>query len=152
MSQDVRELGWDEGFDKDFTENDFVTLPEGDYDFTVESFERARHEGSEWTPACNKAVLRLRVDTERGPANIILNLYLCSKDSCRRTIYGFFESIGQVKDGEPLRPNWSAGFLVGQTGRAHIVQRADKNDPSKIYNNIKSFFPKELKKFTPGTF
>lgn len=149
---DIRELGWDEGFDKDFSENDFIVLPEGDYDFTVESFERARHEGSEWTPPCNKAILKLKIDTEEGSTIVVLNLYLCSKDSCRRTIYRFHESIGLVKDGETLKPNWNAGALVGQTGRAHIVQRPDKNDPSKIYNNIKSFYPKEVKKFTAGKF
>ena len=57
-----------------------------------------------------------------------------------------------MKDGEDLRPNWSAGNLVGQTGRAHVIQRPDKKDPSKIYNNIKNFYPKQPKKFTPGKF
>lgn len=147
-----REMGWDEGYDKDFSESDFITLPEGDYDFTVESFERGRHDGSEWTPPCPKAVLRLRVDTPEGPAYLALNLYLCSKDSCRRMVYRFFESIGQVKDGDRLKPTWTAAALVGQEGRAHIVQRPDKNDPSRIYNNVKSFYPKEPKKFTPGRF
>ena len=146
------EMGWDEGFSKDFIDSDFIVLPEGDYDFTVEGFERARHKGSEWIPPCNKAVLRLRVDTANGSATITHNLFLCTKDSCRRGIYRFFESIGQVKDGEDLRPNWNSSFLVGQTGRAHIVQRADKTDPSKIFNNIKTFYPKQAKTFTPGNF
>lgn len=34
-----RELNWDDEIEKDG--NEFVLLPEGDYDFTVESFERA---------------------------------------------------------------------------------------------------------------
>ena len=146
---DYKELGWDEGFSKDFNENDFILLPEGDYDFTVESFERGRYEGGNWIPPCNKAILKLSIE---GPASIILNLYLCTKDSCRREIYRFFESIGQVKDGEDLRPNWTPGNLVGQTGRAHVIQRPDKKDPSKVYNNIKNFYPKQPKKFTPGNF
>lgn len=149
---EYREMGWDEGFSKDFSESDFITLPEGDYDFTVESFERARHEGSEWIPPCNKAVLKLRVESPEGPAVITHNLFLCTKDSCRRNIYRFFEAIGQVKDGEDLRPNWSVANLVGQTGRAHIIQRPDKTDPSKVYNNVKNFYPKQVKKFTPGSF
>ena len=149
---EYREMGWDEGFSKDFSESDFITLPEGDYDFTVESFERARHEGSEWIPPCNKAVLKLRVESPEGPAVITHNLFLCTKDSFRRNIYRFFEAIGQVKDGEDLRPNWSASNLVGQTGRAHIIQRPDKTDPSKVYNNVKNFYPKQVKKFTPGSF
>lgn len=149
---EYRELGWDEGFDKDFNESDFIILPEGDYEFTVDDFERARHEGSAWTPPCPKAVIRLRIDTPEGAAFVNVNLYLCTKDSCRRTIYRFFESIGQVKDGEALRPNWSSTALVGQTGKVHIVQRVDKNDSSKIYNNVKNFYPKEPKKYTPGSF
>lgn len=147
-----KELGWDEGFSKDFSESDFVLLPEGDYDFVVESFERARHEGNEWTPPCNKAVLKLRIDSVEGTTLITHNLFLCSKDSCRRDIYRFFESIGQVKDGEDLKPNWNASFLVGQTGRAHVIQKASKTDASKIFNNIKNFYPKENKKFEPGRF
>lgn len=149
---EYREMGWDEGFAKDFNESDFIILPEGDYEFTVDDFERARHEGSEWTPPCPKAVIRLRIDTPEGAAFVNLNLYLCTKDSCRKMIYRFFESIGQVKDGEPLRPNWSSAALVGQTGKVHIVQRADKNDSKKIYNNVKNFYPKEPKKYTPGSF
>ena len=149
---DYKELGWDEGFSKDFNENDFILLPEGDYDFTVESFERGRYEGGNWIPPCNKAILKLSIEGREGPASIILNLYLCTKDSCRREIYRFFESIGQVKDGEDLRPNWTPGNLVGQTGRAHVIQRPDKKDPSKVYNNIKNFYPKQPKKFTPGNF
>ena len=146
------ELGWEASFSNDFNDSDFILLPEGDYDFTVDSFERARHEGSEWIPPFHKAILKLRIDAPEGPAIITQNLYLCTKNSCRRDIYRFFESIGQVKDGEDLRPNWSAGNLVGQTGRAHVIQRPDKKDPSKIYNNIKNFYPKQPKKFTPGKF
>ena len=149
---DYKELGWDEGYSKDFNENDFILLPEGDYDFTVESFERGRYEGGNWIPPCNKAILKLSIEGPEGPASIILNLYLCTKDSCRREIYRFFESIGQVKDGEDQRPNWTPGNLVGQTGRAHVIQRPDKKDPSKVYNNIKNFYPKQPKKFTPGNF
>ena len=149
---EYREFGWDEGFSKDFSENDFTVLPEGDYDFTVESFERARHEGSDWIPACHKAVLKLRVDTEAGSALITHSLFLCTKDSCKRDIYRFFESIGYIKDGDDLRPNWNASALVGQKGRAHVIQRASKNDPSKIFNNVKNFLPPEPKQFRAGVF
>ena len=45
MSEMERELGWDDEIEKDSGE--FILLPEGDYDFTVESFERSRHGGSE---------------------------------------------------------------------------------------------------------
>lgn len=69
-----RELNWDDEIEKDG--NEFVLLPEGDYDFTVESFERGRHSGSEKLPPCNKAVLKLRIESDNGPALITHNLFL----------------------------------------------------------------------------
>ncbi len=77
MSEMERELGWDDEIEKDSGE--FILLPEGDYDFTVESFERGRHGGSEKLPACNKAILRLRIDTGEGSALINHNLFLHTK-------------------------------------------------------------------------
>lgn len=40
MNED-RELQWDDTITNDG--QDYITLPEGDYAFTVESFERGRH-------------------------------------------------------------------------------------------------------------
>ena len=96
MSEMERELGWDDEIEKDSGE--FILLPEGDYDFTVESFERSRHGGSEKLPACNKAILRLRIDTEEGSALINHNLFLHTKTE--GMISAFFTSIGQKKKGE----------------------------------------------------
>ena len=42
MSEIDRELNWDDEIEKD---NNFVTLPEGDYDFVIDRYERARHAG-----------------------------------------------------------------------------------------------------------
>ena len=50
------ELGWD---DEIQNEGGYEVLPEGDYTFRVEKFERARHAGSEKIPPCNKAILTL---------------------------------------------------------------------------------------------
>lgn len=53
MSEELkgRELGWDDEIEKGA---DYVLLPEGEYDFTIESFERGRFEGSDKAPACPK--------------------------------------------------------------------------------------------------
>ena len=50
-----REFGWDDEIQNDSTP--FEVLPEGDYRFRVEKFERGRHSGSEKIPPCNKAIL-----------------------------------------------------------------------------------------------
>ena len=49
MSEELkgRELGWDDEIEKGA---DYVLLPEGEYDFTIESFER-----SDKVPACPRA-------------------------------------------------------------------------------------------------
>ena len=47
------EYGWEDEIVNEG--GDFVLLPEGDYDFTVAKYERARHEGSAKVPPCNMA-------------------------------------------------------------------------------------------------
>lgn len=140
-----RELGWDDTIEK---ESDYVVLPEGDYDFTVESFERGRHNGSDKLPPCNKATLKLRVVSSEGEATITHNLFLHT--ITEGMLSAFFSSIGQKKKGEPLRMNWN--MVPGSTGRAHIAPEADRNDPTKKYNRVKRFYPKEPKKFEAGRF
>ena len=62
-----RELGWDDTIEKESA--GFIILPEGDYEFKVLEFQRARHEGSEKLPPCNKAVITLVVETPEGEAD-----------------------------------------------------------------------------------
>ena len=58
MSDEVkgRELGWDDEVDKGA---DYVLLPEGEYDFTIESFEGGRFGGSDKAPGCGRAELKV---------------------------------------------------------------------------------------------
>lgn len=57
------ELGWDDEIQQ---ESSFILLPEGDYRFTVEKFDRARHAGSANIPPCNKAIVHFRVFSPDG--------------------------------------------------------------------------------------
>lgn len=148
MSEMERELGWDDEIEKDSGE--FILLPEGDYDFTVESFERSRHGGSEKLPACNKAILRLRIDTEEGSALINHNLFLHTKTE--GMISAFFTSIGQKKKGEKIKMNWNA--VVGAKGRCKVGvhERTGTDGEKRQGNDIKKFYPFEEKKFEAGKF
>ena len=76
--EDIRgkELSWDDEVEKG---EEYTLLPEGDYDFTIESFERGRFEGSEKVPPCNKAILRIRVDAPQGSTTITESLLLWDK-------------------------------------------------------------------------
>lgn len=89
-----RELGWEDEIEKDGS--DFILLPEGDYDFTVAKFERARFQGSVKMPACNQAKLELTVHSpEHGDVTIFHNLFLHTKTE--GLLSNFFAGIGQKK-------------------------------------------------------
>lgn len=143
-----RELGWDDTIEK---ETDFITLPEGDYDFTVESFDRARHDGSGKLPPCNKAVLKIRIDAPEGTVTLTHNLFLHT--NVEGLLSAFFASIGQKKKGQQLRMNWST--VPGSTGRLRLgIYKYEKNGEQRTINEVKKFYPKEnnAPAFTPGKF
>lgn len=149
MSENMeRELDWDDSIEKDSGE--FILLPDGDYSFTVESFERARHNGSEKLPACNKAVLKLRIDAEEGSTVITHNLFLHTKTE--GMLSAFFSCIGLKKKGEKLVMNWN--LVPGSAGRAHVyIDNYTNNDGEERQSNkIKKFYPMEEKSFKQGEF
>ena len=136
MSEFERELNWDDEIEK---ESDFILLPEGDYDFTVTAFERARHQGSEKLPPCNKAIVTLTVEAAEGTANIKYNLFLHSKTES--LLSAFFCAIGQKKHGEKLKMNWNA--VIGSKGRCKIGIHTWKNSNTgeeMKSNEVKRFY------------
>ena len=110
-------LDWDDVIENDGRE--FILLPAGDYNFTITDFERRRTKDSDKMKACNKAVLTLRVDTEKGTAfvhtQIVLNRMFEYK------ISGFFRSINRKRQGERVSMDWNN--LVGERGRARFKIR-----------------------------
>lgn len=133
---DAHEIGWDDEISNDGGQ--YIVLEEGDYNFTVSAFERARFPGSAKIPACNKAVLTLAVDTPGGTASVKYDLILWS--SLEWKISEFFRAIGQKKHGEKFRPQW--GAVVGSKGRGRFKPREyDKKDGSKSkVNDVEKFY------------
>lgn len=133
-----RELDWDDEIER---ESDFVLLPEGDYNFTVTAFERARHEGSEKLPPCKKAIVTLTIDAPEGKAAIKHNLFLHQR--CEGLLSQFFIGIGQKKHGEPLKMDWTR--VVGAGGRCKIGIRnwTDKDGNPHQSNEVKKFYEPE---------
>ena len=130
MSEMERELDWNDEIEKD---SDFTLLPEGDYDFTAESFERGRHPGSDKLPACNKAILKLRIDSNEGSTILTHNLFLHTKTE--GMISAFFTAIGQKKKGEKVKMNWNA--VIGAKGRCKLSIRNWKgNDGEEHQSNF----------------
>lgn len=154
MANEVeREFGWDDTIENDGPE--WITLPEGDYDFTVEKFERGRFAGSEKLPPCNKAIVHLKIVTPQGETTIQHNLYLHTKTE--GLLCAFFTAIGQRKHGERISMNWNT--VVGAKGRAKIgIHKWTGNDGKPHEGNeIKKFYEPEESSasqtsFQPGRF
>ena len=139
------EFGWDDQIENDAPE--FITLPEGDYDFEVVDFERGRHAGSEKLPPCSKAIVHIRITTPEGMTTIKHNLFLHS--ITEGMLCAFFTAIGQRQKGERRAMNWST--VVGSRGRCKVgIRKYDGKD----YNEIKRFLEPEEKaaSFQAGTF
>lgn len=147
MSKDYRgkEIGWDDEVEKG---NEYTIIPEGDYDFVVESFERSRYEGSDKVPPCNRALLKIRVDAPEGTT--VMNESLLLYDKMQWKLAEFFLSIGAEEKDDRVKMNWQ--MVPQSTGRVTIEIRPDRNDPSKKYNHVKKFLPKPKKQFKAGEF
>lgn len=128
--------------------SEYTLIPEGEYDFVVESFERSRYEGSDKVPPCNRALLKIRVDAPEGIAVINESLLLIRKMEWK--LAEFFTSIGAEEINGDVKMNWQ--MVPQATGRAEIEITPDKKDPNKKYNHIKKFLPKQKKQFKAGEF
>ena len=131
-----RELKWDDVIVNDG--EDFKILPAGEYKFTVLSMERSRHPGSANLPACNKAIVKIKVDgEEHGTSSWNENLMLHS--TLEWKLCAFFRAIGQRKSGEKLTMDWTK--VVGSEGRAkiHVRKWKGKDNEEKESNQVEKW-------------
>ena len=149
-----REFAWDDYIENDSP--DYILLDEGDYNFKVTAFERQRHPGSAKLPPCNKAVLTLEIESDKGVANVKHNLFLHSKTE--GMICAFFTAIGMRKKGERLKMDWNR--VIGSTGRCRIgIHTFPKKDGTEgKSNDVKYFYEPEnvtaapYNSYSAGTF
>lgn len=141
MSQDMdRVLDWEDEIEE--SGGNFVLLPEGDYNFTVNKFERARHNGSTNLPACPMALLTLEIDGgQHGTATVIHRLFLHSKTE--GFLSNFFEAIGQKQEGERVKMNWQAVYGAKGRCKLEINHFTNKDGEEKQNNQVKTFLPYE---------
>lgn len=131
------ELGWDDEITKD---DSFVQLEPGDYPFTIDHYDRARHEGSEKIPPCNKAIVYFNIPAPTGETVQIREQFIMWS-TLEWKLSELFRSVGLKKHGEPLKPDWNK--LPGLTGRCKVSLDVDTKDPSKKYNHIVKFYDPE---------
>lgn len=132
MAENVTAYQYDDVID---IENASAALPDGDYDFTVESVSYARYNGraSEKIPA-NCCVVDVLLRTAQGAVRT--NFKLCS--TFNWLIAAFFRSIGMRDENGKLRMDWKAAVgrsgrmrvrtreYIGSDGAAHTVSDVDK--------------------------
>jgi hypothetical protein len=137
-------MDWNDAIVEDGQE--FITLEEGDYNFTVTAFERGRFPGSTKIPACNKATITVAVDTPEGRASVRFDLILYRTLEWR--ISAFFRCIGQKKHGERLVMDWNK--VIGSRGRAHFKPRTYTNSygEEKTANDVDRFIDYDPQFFT----
>lgn len=133
------EIGWEDIIQKD---SEFVLLPDGLYYFTVVGMERTRHmpnpQNPGKLPACNKAIVSIKIVANEGETELRHNLFLHS--STEGMLSAFFAAIGQKKKGEPLRMNWNA--IIGKTGVCKVGTRQYNGNN---YNEVKSMlYPEDV--------
>ena len=128
-------MNWDDAIETDGQE--YILLPEGEYNFKVTNFERGRFVGSAKIPQCNKATITIQIEAKEGTTSVKFDLILYRTLEWR--ISAFFRCIGQKKHGEKLTMNW--GKVVGSKGRAYIKQRSytNQNGEEKFINDVDRF-------------
>ena len=73
MGTEGRELSWDDNIQND---SSFVELPEGDYEFTIDHYERGRSQGSAKIPPSNMAIVFFNIRTPEGQEVTIKENYI----------------------------------------------------------------------------
>lgn len=136
MSEEVKVFDWEDEIEDDGEGISFITLEEGDYEYEVTKFERGhftpKKEGK--TPACNMAIMTLKIETNAGACFITENFPLASTMEWKAS--AFFRSIGLKKHGEKLKMKW--GEAIGCKGHAHIIKTAGSKE-NTFFNNVKYF-------------
>ena len=113
-------MDWNDVIEDDGQE--YVLLPEGDYNFVVTNFERGRFPGSAKIPATNKETKSIQIFSELGVASMKFDLIFSKALTWK--LSAFFRSIFQKKVVK-ITMDWNK--VLGAKGRAHIKQKVYTN-------------------------
>lgn len=133
MSDINRELGWDDEIENI---SSFVEVEDGEYEFIVDHFERAKVGGEGKYAGMNMAVIYCNILAD-GEPQLKTNIIMHTKFQWK--LSQFFISIGLMQNEEnaKLRLNWNA--VGGCRGRCRIENRPNYNDKTKTHPEIMEF-------------
>lgn len=145
-----QEYDWDDEIEN---RSGFADVPDGEYEFFVDHYERAKVGGDGKYSGQNKAIVYCNILMENVPqdqapqfkTNLILNKAFDWKLS------QFFISIGLMPDeeGATLKMNWN--LVGGARGRCKVEHKPNMNDATKTHPEIVEFLkPRKGKKWGAG--
>ena len=138
-------IDWDDEItdDGEYSGEESVILPEGNYPFEVIKTEQSWFDGSSKIPPCNMAKVFLRVDGgELGKALCVEQIFLLEKLEWKAS--AFLRSIGLKKHGEPT-PWRKLLHCDGERGRCRVYvdEFTGKGGETRQSNKVKSFYDKD---------
>lgn len=148
MAVEGKELGWEDTIKEDA--QNFEPVPEGEYNVTIEKFERSRSKGEGKLPACNMAIVYFIIHGRDRDITVKENYVLHS--SLEWKLSELFRGVGLKKEGEELRMNW--GALPGLTAKAKVGIKPGIKNPDQKFNYIEKLYSKDTVKpaFNAGSF
>ena len=126
-----REIGWGEEIVGE--EQQFVLLPEGDYDFIVDGVNYNRKKMDDGTTVGFSEII-CRVKTLDGDVIVKSNIKLVQKMMWKIT--EFFVCLGMGQVGQKFKTDWPA--TRGRTGKLKITHREYNK---KTYHQVDKFLP-----------
>lgn len=137
QAQNDGSFGWDDVIKE---ESSFTLLPEGNYRFTIKSFSKARYNGGDKIPACNKAIVTFDVFTPDGKSTELSENFLLHQ-KMEWKLSEFFASVGLKNKNEPVRMLWTPE-LIGKSGICKIIVHNYKKDgEDRQINRIEKLYP-----------
>lgn len=141
-----RELDWNSSIS--YEGPTFMTLPAGDYEFTITDLQKGRYEGNKnktgGLPPCPMATITMTFRGPDGQSTVQERLFLHTR--CEGILCSFFTCIGQRKHGDKVEMDWSK--VVGSSGKAALkVEKWTGNDGvTREQNRVNKWLPPEEKK------
>lgn len=139
----AKAIGWDDEIDvsqvnegRENAREEFVTLPDGTYDFKVVKFERGSYAGSEKIPACNKVTIGIVLDGgDKGRGYASVNFFMVDNQLWK--IFAFLDSVGLHQKGQVTIPWGKVEAGVGElSGRC---KTANREYNGKTYTDVRSW-------------
>ena len=137
-------MDWDDEItdDGEYSGEESVILPDGNYPFEVIKTEQVWYDGSDKLPPCNMAKVFLRIDGgELGKGFCVEQIFLLERLEWKAS--AFLRSIGLKKHGEKIA--WRKLLHCdGETGRCKIyVDTYKSKGEEKKSNKVEKFFDKD---------